>query len=344
MGLRTRKSVSAGPLRVNLSKSGVGYSVGTKGFRYTKKAGGGTRTTTSIPGTGVSYVKETGKHKSTSTRTQYSPKYAGTNNGNDGQRKVARVLALIVGIPTCIFAVIALLCGEFAIFAIFGAIGALFLFMAKKFEARQTPADKAVFTEVEPRTTAPSPRKKNTLEPDVSGLTEIRTTQDVSNSNKSDPMEVREESAAYTEKTYRVAGITYHTDSVMNLATENSCYDFTKKELIDEDMTGERIWQYEFDPTDVKLIPEPDNPEDPHAIKVVVDGEHIGYIKSGSCAHIHKLLKQNHIIGISCEIGGGPYKYISEEYDEDKDRDIYTLERDKTNFFAVLKIQESQDK
>ena len=58
MGFRFRKSIKVGPMRVNISKSGVGYSVGTKGYRVTKKANGGIRTTTSIPGTGVSYVKD----------------------------------------------------------------------------------------------------------------------------------------------------------------------------------------------------------------------------------------------------------------------------------------------
>lgn len=67
MGFRFRKSIKAGPLRVNLSKSGIGYSVGGKGYRYTKKAGGGTRTTTSIPGTGISYVQDSaGSNKRTS--------------------------------------------------------------------------------------------------------------------------------------------------------------------------------------------------------------------------------------------------------------------------------------
>lgn len=60
MGMRFKKSIKAGPVRVNLSKSGVGYSVGWKGFRVTKKANGGIRTTTSIPGTGVSYVSDSG--------------------------------------------------------------------------------------------------------------------------------------------------------------------------------------------------------------------------------------------------------------------------------------------
>ena len=59
MGLRVRKSVKVGPVRVNLSKSGVGVSAGVKGARVTKTADGKTRTTVSVPGTGVSYVKET---------------------------------------------------------------------------------------------------------------------------------------------------------------------------------------------------------------------------------------------------------------------------------------------
>ena len=63
MGLRFRKSVKAGPVRINFSKSGVGYSVGGKGFRVTKRADGKTQTTASIPGTGVSYTKTTGKKK-----------------------------------------------------------------------------------------------------------------------------------------------------------------------------------------------------------------------------------------------------------------------------------------
>lgn len=63
MGFRFRKSFGAGPFRVNVSKSGIGWSVGTKGARYTKKASGGSRSTLSLPGTGISYVSETSKKK-----------------------------------------------------------------------------------------------------------------------------------------------------------------------------------------------------------------------------------------------------------------------------------------
>lgn len=36
MGFNFRKSIKIGPARVNLSKSGVGYSIGAGGVRYTK--------------------------------------------------------------------------------------------------------------------------------------------------------------------------------------------------------------------------------------------------------------------------------------------------------------------
>ena len=39
MGWNFRKSIKVGPARINLSKSGVGYSVGAGGVRYTKRAG-----------------------------------------------------------------------------------------------------------------------------------------------------------------------------------------------------------------------------------------------------------------------------------------------------------------
>lgn len=61
MGLRYRKSVNMGPFRVNFSKTGIGCSVGVPGFRYTITADGRERKTFSIPGTGLSYVEESGK-------------------------------------------------------------------------------------------------------------------------------------------------------------------------------------------------------------------------------------------------------------------------------------------
>lgn len=63
MGLRFRKSVKIGPLRLTASKSGVSASVGVKGARLTRTAAGKTRAAVTAPGTGLSYVTETGGQK-----------------------------------------------------------------------------------------------------------------------------------------------------------------------------------------------------------------------------------------------------------------------------------------
>lgn len=68
MGLRFRKSKKIGPFRITFSKSGISASVGIKGLRITKTASGRIRTTASIPGTGISYVKESGKRDSSATK------------------------------------------------------------------------------------------------------------------------------------------------------------------------------------------------------------------------------------------------------------------------------------
>lgn len=80
MGMRFRKSLNlGGGARLNLSKSGIGASVGGKGFRVTKKAGGGTRTTASIPGTGISYTKDSKKSGAAGVKSAVSAVPASPN-------------------------------------------------------------------------------------------------------------------------------------------------------------------------------------------------------------------------------------------------------------------------
>ena len=97
MGLRFRKSIKLGPVRVNLSKSGIGYSVGTKGYRVTKRADGKVQTTASIPGTGISYVDTIGSSKKSTAKkpaasaAAASVEHVSTPTVTDDGRKVYSV-------------------------------------------------------------------------------------------------------------------------------------------------------------------------------------------------------------------------------------------------------------
>ena len=71
MGLRFRKSINIGKfLRINFSKSGIGYSVGVPGARLSRSAKGDTKTTYSIPGTGISYSPDKPKNKKEKMKNQ----------------------------------------------------------------------------------------------------------------------------------------------------------------------------------------------------------------------------------------------------------------------------------
>jgi len=141
-------------------------------------------------------------------------------------------------------------------------------------------------------------------------------------------------------KTYRVTGMQYYMDSLMELAGANEDYSLSKRDLVEYGMVGRRVWEYDFFPGDIELVPEPDNPADPKAIKVIASGKHIGYIKSGSCTHLLKVIRESRIINIDCEICGGKYKFISEDFDYDKDCEVYTLERSNAPHSVVLTITE----
>ncbi len=64
MGWSYRKSFKAGPFRVNVSKSGVGYSAGSRGFRTGVRTSGRRYTSMSVPGTGLRYTKTAAKGSS----------------------------------------------------------------------------------------------------------------------------------------------------------------------------------------------------------------------------------------------------------------------------------------
>lgn len=76
MGFRTSKSIRVGnATRINLSKSGVGVSTGMKGLRV--GAGPrGTRTTVSVPGTGLSYTAQSGSGRKRGTTKRPQPQAA----------------------------------------------------------------------------------------------------------------------------------------------------------------------------------------------------------------------------------------------------------------------------
>lgn len=153
-----------------------------------------------------------------------------------------------------------------------------------------------------------------------------------------EPLEPKEAAPPKKTETHRLAGENYYLEAIKDLMGENSLYSWSKKELIDDGYVDERIYEFDVYSGVAVLEPEPDNPHDPRAIKVLTGGIHVGYIKAGSCAHIHKLLREGNIETARVEIKGGKYKIVFEDYDDYEDKSTYTLERGSVPLSAVVTL------
>lgn len=143
----------------------------------------------------------------------------------------------------------------------------------------------------------------------------------------------------YNTIDFKVAGISYRENDILNhLMIENDDFDLSKKEIIENGMTDERIFQYDADIINVELVPEPTNEHDPNAIKVVVDDIFIGYVPANKAKRVKKIIEEDRIISLACAICGGPYKIVHEEYDDEKDKEVYTMEKDNINIGASISI------
>ena len=82
MGLRYRKSIHVSKyFRINISKSGIGYSYGIPGARITHSANGRVSSTVGIPGTGLSHTTTVKKAPSKTNSRVTSPSTVQMNQG-----------------------------------------------------------------------------------------------------------------------------------------------------------------------------------------------------------------------------------------------------------------------
>lgn len=140
-----------------------------------------------------------------------------------------------------------------------------------------------------------------------------------------------------SSKNYNVTGVAHYEDSLLKLAALNPAFSLTKKELIASKLYDVDIYQYNFSSHKTELIPEPSNAYDPNAIKVVIDGQHIGYIKAGSCKHILKAINENRIEKITSQISGGLYRTLVCHDDAYTD---FTIEKGKKAYSVKIAIVE----
>lgn len=119
--------------------------------------------------------------------------------------------------------------------------------------------------------------------------------------------EVLARRAGTVEQEFSVAGVSRHQAVFRKHGEPNPDYSLSKREF-DEYGIFYDVYQYSFDSVSLSLEPEPENPVDPNAVKVLMEGELIGYIPADSAAHVAWLLNNDRIIDSDFHVVGGPLK------------------------------------
>lgn len=117
------------------------------------------------------------------------------------------------------------------------------------------------------------------------------------------------------KREFSVAGVSRHQEVFRKAGYRNEEYSLSKKRIVEEGLDGEDIPQYLFDTIDIGLELEPENEHDPNAVKVLLNGEHIGYIPADDAEYVHDMMEDDRIADIDAKIVGGPLK----RYDPDND-------------------------
>lgn len=146
---------------------------------------------------------------------------------------------------------------------------------------------------------------------------------------KSSPVVASDDIIKYS---FSTAGISYRErDITDHLLVENPDYDMSKRELVEADLIEYKVFKYEDIISDVQLVPDPENEHDSNAIKVVANGIHVGFVPAKNISRVRNILEHKNP-DISWDFYGGPYKILYEEYDDENDKEVYTLEKDRYNY------------
>ena len=118
----------------------------------------------------------------------------------------------------------------------------------------------------------------------------------------------------------KVKGISYRQEAFSDLCQElireiddTPYLGYTSKEIKEELIFGGRFYKYlPFKIPDVECIPEIDNEFDPNAVKIVVRGDHVGYVTKSKNRKVLRLTTDsNNEVIKNAEIYGGDYKDIN---------------------------------
>ena len=127
------------------------------------------------------------------------------------------------------------------------------------------------------------------------------------------PHTASEPKRSLVKEDFFVVGTPYYQKNIKLLACTTDEWKLTGKSAIESGLLGKKIFHYTYVNKPVKLVLEPDNPEDKNAIAVYIAGEKVGHISREDNIHVAQILNHKSVKYITSRISGGEYKVVSSD-------------------------------
>ena len=111
---------------------------------------------------------------------------------------------------------------------------------------------------------------------------------------------------------FEVAGIDYHMNEIGSFAEEIKKFRMPREKLSQMGYIGRKIYRLYYKVQSVRLVPEPTNPHDPNAIKVLINNLHIGYVPRNDTKLVSQIMGSGPV-ELSAVITGGEYRMITSD-------------------------------
>ena len=125
---------------------------------------------------------------------------------------------------------------------------------------------------------------------------------------------VRQSAAQPTERTayaFKAVGESHYKEHLKYVCRRSELADLSDDELRAEGLYDTRIYDYEFADYPVELVPEPENPHDPNAIRVMISGLQVAHIARDQTDAVRCLMSSGKVLGIRATVEHGDYRVLA---------------------------------
>ena len=142
---------------------------------------------------------------------------------------------------------------------------------------------------------------------------------------------------------YEVAGVEHYMKNLLAMMEPNYLYSYKKQDLIDTCNYDVPIYKTTIPEIKLELVQEDDNPHDPKAVVVLINDRIVGYIPRKHCKHIRHIMDNDLVVRFTCDVYGGKYKQVIEDYNWEKNRSTYSMESGEDDYGITLHITEKTE-